>query len=203
MPLTHILEIWYTILDWLVNEAKHLQKQLGPVSKALDRLKSDSSTLADACEVWVKLLQTEELVPYMNVIGKWFKQVMTSSHFLANILHPMYMGTNLNPKQISSAQELLQEQHPELVPCLLKFMCNKSNLSNAWTNENTIKNVSSVVWWMSVEHSNEWSVNPLLCQLARKLLSMPASSAAIERIFSNFGSIQTKLRNRLGLQKWP
>ena len=38
----------------LVNEAKHLQKQLGPVSKALDRLQSDSSYITDACEVWVK-----------------------------------------------------------------------------------------------------------------------------------------------------
>jgi hypothetical protein len=40
-----------------------------------------------------------------------------------------------------------------------------------------------------------------LCQLAQKLLEMPSSSAAIERIFSNFGMIQSKLRNRLGLVK--
>ena len=33
------------------------------------------------------------------------------------------------------------------------------------------------------------------------LLEMPACSAAIERIFSNFGMIQSKLRNRLGLAK--
>jgi hypothetical protein len=31
------------------------------------------------------------------------------------------------------------------------------------------------------------------------LLEMPSSSTAIERIFSNFGMIQSKLRNRLGL----
>ena len=30
---------------------------------------------------------------------------------------------------------------------------------------------------------------------------MPSSLAAIERIFSNFGMIQSKLRNRLGLVK--
>ena len=36
-----------------------------------------------------------------------------------------------------------------------------------------------------------------------KLLSLPASSASIERIFSNFGMLQTKLRNRLGLAKTP
>jgi hypothetical protein len=33
------------------------------------------------------------------------------------------------------------------------------------------------------------------------LLEMPSSSTAIERIFSNFGMIQSKLRNRLGFVK--
>ena len=37
--------------------------------------------------------------------------------------------------------------------------------------------------------------------MARKLLSMPASSATIERIFSNIGLIQTTLGNKLGIQK--
>ena len=39
-----------------------------------------------------------------------------------------------------------------------------------------------------------WQINQLL-------LEIPSSSAAIERIFSNFGMIQSKLRNRLGLVK--
>ena len=44
-------------------------------------------------------------------------------------------------------------------------------------------------------------VNASLCDLAILLLCLPSSSASIERIFSNFGAIQTKLRNRLGLEK--
>ena len=42
-----------------------------------------------------------------------------------------------------------------------------------------------------------------LCTLALKLLSVPASSAAVERFFfsSNFGMIQSKLRNRRGISK--
>ena len=124
---------------------------------------------------------------------------MTPSHFLANILHPLYRGKNLKPDQITSAQDLLQEQYPELIPRLLKFMCNKANLSKTLTSETTINNVAPTVWWMSVERTDV--VSPLLCHVARKQLSMPASSAAIGRIFSNFGLIQTKLRNKLGMQK--
>jgi hypothetical protein len=55
------------------------------------------------------------------------------------------------------------------------------------------------VWWLCIERSE--TVDKTLCQLAQKLLEMPSSSAAIERIFSNFGMIRSKLRNRLGLVK--
>ena len=50
-----------------------------------------------------------------------------------------------------------------------------------------------------MEKSN--AINKDLCELAYKLMAMPASSASIERVFSNFGLIQSKLRNRLGVQK--
>ena len=40
-----------------------------------------------------------------------------------------------------------------------------------------------------------------LCDLAAKLLSMPPSSASVERVFSNFAFVQNKLRNRLGVDK--
>jgi hypothetical protein len=55
------------------------------------------------------------------------------------------------------------------------------------------------VWWLCIERSE--TIDETLCQLAQKLLEMSPSSAAIERIFLNFGMIQSKLRNRLGLVK--
>jgi len=61
--------------------------------------------------------------------------------------------------------------------------------------------VVSVVWnsigykWMTIFIIHE------LSSLALKLLSLSASAASMEQIFSNFGLIQTKLRNRLGLDK--
>ena len=44
-------------------------------------------------------------------------------------------------------------------------------------------------------------VHAELCKIARKLMTMPASSAASECVFSYFSIIQTKLRNRLGIEK--
>ena len=94
---------------------------------------------------------------------------------------------------------MLQEKNLELVPDLMKFMCEDKILPKSLTNESTTMNVSPTVWWKSAEKLTV--LNPLLCQLARKLMGMPASSASIERIFFNFGLIQTKLRNKLGVQK--
>lgn len=48
-------------------------------------------------------------------------------------------------------------------------------------------------WWEN--HASEYSK---LSKLAKKILSVPASSAASERVFSVAGNIITEKRNRLG-----
>ena len=145
----------------VINEAKHLQKQLGPISKALDQLQSDSATIADACEVWCGLLKEEELAPLHENSRKMFQP----SHFLSNILHPVYRGKQLKPEHIACVQDMGQDQNPEFVPGLLTFMCNKKNLPKSLTFESTINNVTPTVWWMSVE--NAGTVDASLCMLAR------------------------------------
>lgn len=65
--------------------------------------------------------------------------------------------------------------------------------------DSVISNTKPTTWWASLNRSS--AVNEDLCNVAVNLLKMPSSSASIERVFSNFGLIQTKLRNRLGLQK--
>ena len=44
-------------------------------------------------------------------------------------------------------------------------------------------------------------VSPPLISTALKLLHLPSSSAAIERVFSNFGLVQSKWRNHFSLEK--
>ena len=44
-------------------------------------------------------------------------------------------------------------------------------------------------------------VDPSFADLARRLMSSPASSVSIERVFSTFSLIHNKIRNRLGVQK--
>jgi hypothetical protein len=76
----------------LYNEVKNLQKQLEPISKTLNKLQSDSSTIADACEVWLDLLQHPDLQQYNDKVLTRFNQAMTPVHYLSNLLHPKYRG---------------------------------------------------------------------------------------------------------------
>ena len=43
--------------------------------------------------------------------------------------------------------------------------------------------------------------SPQFCSFMEQLSSLPASSASVERVFSTFGYVHTKLRNRLGNDK--
>jgi hypothetical protein len=125
---------------------------------------------------------------------------MTPTHYLANILHSQYRGKLLLPDLVSSAQDLLLQTNPDMLPDdLLSFMTDSLEISNTLLPASVITRTRPTVWWLSLSKSSPVSKD--LCSLAQKILKMPSSSASIERVFFNFGLIQTKLRNRLGLQK--
>ena len=60
------------------------------------------------------------------------------------------------------------------------------------------RQVSSTVLWKSLTASK---VSENFIELAICLLSAPASSASIERIFSTFAHVQNKVRNSLAVEK--
>ena len=56
-------------------------------------------------------------------------------------------------------------------------------------------------YWLYLESSVIDQGANKICILMRGLLTCPASSAGLERLFSSFGLIHTKLRNKLGNEK--
>ena len=187
----------------LLNEAKNLYAQLKPIAAALDRLQSDTANIADACEEWLVLLQTDELKPHLNSVKKRFTEAVTEYHFLANMLHPKYRGKKLPAEAAESARQLLlslNPDNPETIADLCAFTAGVEPFPPSLMSASYIDHISPTVWWISILNS-KCSVSPLLINLALQLLRLPSSSAAIERIFSNFGLVQSKLRNQLGLEK--
>ena len=57
--------------------------------------------------------------------------------------------------------------------------------------------LSPIVWWKGVLKNSRAEINHQFASIAVHLLSASATSASIERIFSNFGNIHSKIRNRL------
>lgn len=183
----------------LFSEAKHLHSQLEPIADALNRLQGDATSIADACEVWLSLLSSRSLEPYKEKVEKRFHQAMTPCHYLANIMHPLFKGKKLKPCHISEAQDMMMKFHPDLLPDFLTLLSDTMKLPKALQDEKTMTSIKPGVWRICAERSKLFQ--DTFCQCAQKLLQMPASSASIERIFSNFGLIQTKLRNKPGVEK--
>ena len=180
----------------LYGKAKYLHAQLQPIAISLDKLQSDESNIADTCEEY-KLLEVEELSSYKGKITERYKQAITPI-LLANILHPKYMGQRLSYEQQEEARSILIGQNASLLPLLYLFQAKAEPFpTSIFSCTDTLK---PVMWWRTVKSSKNLVPNEL-CDIAIKLLSLHSSSASIERIFSNFGFIQRKLRNRLELKK--
>ena len=60
------------------------------------------------------------------------------------------------------------------------------------------QNVKASTWWRATPKGK---IDEKFIEIMIQLHSACASSASIERIFSNFGQIHNRIRNRLGLQK--
>ena len=101
-------------------------------------------------------------------------------------------------EQQDEARNVLIVQNPSLLPQLYQFQGKAEPfLASIFACTNALK---PVLWWRTVKSSKNIVSNEL-CEIAIRLLSLTSSSAAIERIFSSFGLIVTKLRNRLGTEK--
>ena len=184
----------------LLKEAKNLLDQLKPVASALDRLQSDHSTIADACEEWLKLLQEESLKPYQKTLKNRFQCAVTPHHILANMLHPKYRGSRLNSEQKEIGMQTILAKDPNFLPVMCSFQAESSPFPKSMFAEQCLQNVTPVVWWQCVKKTTSGEFHEL-CDYACSLLKLPASSSSIERVFSCFGLVQTKLRNRLGIEK--
>ena len=62
-----------------------------------------------------------------------------------------------------------------------------------------VSSMDAVTWWKAVGKSS--ALPSSFIGLVNQLLTSPASSASVERIFSNFSYVHSKLKNRLGVER--
>ena len=105
---------------------------------------------------------------------------------------------------IDNAEEWLYSNYPTHLPSYTKYRLKDANSFPAYLfDESYIKEISARNWWEMVEmrNQNAQNLNMGFIILIKNIQSCPASSGSIERFFSTYGIIWSKLRNKLGKDK--
>lgn len=173
-----------------------MDKQLKPISASLDRLQADHALLADVVREFIILETDDNLKPHKKLILQRKLNCVTPAHFCAYILHPKYMGENLKAEEEELARQwIINEIDENFLILIINFKAQVDPFPKSYFLESVRTSVKPHVWWSSLT-----AVDKKFTTFASHLQTCVASSAGIERIFSNFSFVQTKLRNRLGLE---
>ena len=182
----------------IYRNAKDMADLLRPVAHAIGACQADYSSLASACHTWLSLLDNPNLQSpvHKTLVTKRFKQAIIPEHFTAYKLHPAYQGVKLSAGQLEIVNDFIVSKSPAFITELIAFQAKSTPYPAAFFNEAALR-MDPVTWWKATKSSG---VNSDFVDFVIRLLQAPASSASVERIFSNFGQIHSKIRNRLGNQ---
>jgi hypothetical protein len=185
----------------LLKQVKDLSKQLRPVADALDHLQGDKVSIADACDTWLTLLADSSLQPHRQAVNARFKLAIQPVHYFAYMLHPKYKGSKLSAEQQEEARNWIIGRKPELLPFVIGFHDDGELYPRSFFAPQVVAKLDPVGWWKSMKRATKVQDIQELADVMTHLLSCPASSASVERVFSSFGLVHTKLRNRLGVER--
>ncbi|XP_073535074.1 uncharacterized protein [Phyllobates terribilis] len=185
----------------LKRNVEHMLSFLKPISQALNKIQKNSCFIADAVEIWKELsehLKTELHMDRIKLqaVNKRMGQALTPAHFSANIVNIQYQGQNLSAEEEELAMTWVSRNHPSLMPTIINFRAKGEPFKKYMFAEDILRKVTPVNWWKSLKNLDLETVQVMI-----SLLTAVASSAGVERIFSSFGLIHSKLRNRLGPNK--
>ena len=103
----------------------------------------------------------------------------------------------MSSEQRLKAEDFLSTMYPEMIHTYLSLLAQTDPFPKLRFREEA-RQVSLTVWWKSLTGSK---VSENFIELAIRLVSAPASSPSIERIFSTFAHVHNKVRNRLSVEK--
>ena len=180
--------------------AEDYLRRMKPIAVALDKVQSESCKLSEAVEVWKALEREMESLQPLYVTQKVqqrSKQALTTAHYFANIIDPRYMGRNLSNCEIDAGLELCSLEYPSCLATVINIRVKSIPFKPFMFKEELLQTISPITWWESQKSHLDRNMMTLCCQI----LGGVASSAGVERIFSTFGFIHSKVRNRLGTAK--
>ena len=125
-----------------------------------------------------------------------YGQALTDTQYLANTIDPRYMGKSLYSAEIDAALEFCSQNYASCLSSIIQFSSQSDPFKRYMVADKLIHSVSPLTW---ESQKGLWDNSMLI--LCRQVLGAVSSSAGVERIFSTFGIVHSKLRNRLGADK--
>ncbi|XP_051156204.1 uncharacterized protein LOC127278512 [Leptopilina boulardi] len=164
------------------------------VCTLINKLQSDKSNIADAIEHWLSLKFPICEDKYESLLKARLGKVIRPIGLAANILHPVYRGNIFaqNAEYEGMANNFLKENLKDGGLKDLKSYLNNTGIFES-LNKKSLKNPQT--FWDLAQDDH-----PELAKFSKKLLNIPSSSAALERLFSQWSYVHNKLRNRLNIE---
>ncbi|XP_011858393.1 PREDICTED: zinc finger BED domain-containing protein 1-like [Vollenhovia emeryi] len=206
---------WLFILNdnfWM--EIQYALNILKPIADVLTPLESDSATLSDVPYYFKKIeeqisqaLDKSNLSETDNLkVLRAFKHRENFScqpiHKVAYLLDPRYKDKNLSSSDMPSIYKVINKLCEHLKLDKGQVLANLANYragTGIWSPYTgvfgAVEHTTPVAWWQGLCAGEPIAV------IAIRLLNIPPSSAACERVWSTFGGIHTKKRNRLRNEK--
>lgn len=188
----------------LKNYAENHLDRLKKISVAFVKSQRNTCTIGEITEIWLDLInqfKNEEDEVKIKII-KRFEMATTPAHYLANIFDPRFEGKKLERSQLDKALEYVKTYHPEVITDFIEYQAHvgpfKELLFTIANNGN--RNIKPIVWWKALEKSKHNQINEQMFILNKQLHSAIASSSGNERLFSTFGFVRNKVRNRLDIK---
>lgn len=173
-------------------------KRMDPICQIINDCQQSKFSIADSAELWLKfcndVVSSDLYTDNMKINIKARSAMATNVYGLAsNMMHPLYRGKRLSSGQKNLINDFLIEILDERgLTSLNEFKKNES-IFGTLAEKNI---VTPETFWGLVEERH-----PDLSKVASRLLKIPASSAQLERIFSNWSWIHSPKRNKLTTER--
>ena len=154
-------------------QVRDLYDQLKPIAEGLDRLQGDASTLADACDVWLSLLNHPQLQAHRASVQKRMDEAIQPFHLAAYLLHHKYRGHRLTEQQMETAREWVCSQNEDFAPMVTAFEAEATPFPQSYWGS-TVKSMDSHVWWKAI--GKQPGINKEFAKTVARIHQLPSSS---------------------------
>lgn len=178
---------------------EELQTLLAPISASLNFFQSGKCKIADAVFHWKdlhsRLFYCSNNSRIREVFKSKYSETLRDYHFVAYLLSPKYTANRvyaLTAEEEEMAMNYIEENFPlNFVEVFMRFRACVSLFRLSFLN--TQSTLTDAEWWkvMASMNPNLRSTHSLDCIM--QLMTAVASSASLERIFSQFGIVHSKL----------